>query len=179
MKGTIFLLVLILSGISLSTKNILPPKPYALLNPPKDITIAVGPVKEKGNQKKGKKPQLWFQVVKTLPNPVIRKNSPGAENIPGGFEGGSSVKLTIDGKSEYHFFTHAYPRLDWSLCKLDHWGSPDAVNFHQAGVVLENYRDEKAAMNHIYCSPIPYYDEKSERWCLIYCEFVHSTTWDG
>jgi hypothetical protein len=137
------------------------------------------PAKENENRGEGKKIRLRLQVVKTLPNPVIHKNSPGAEKIPGGFEGGSSVKVTIDGKPEYHFISHAYPKLDWSLCKLDHWVSPDAVNFHHAGVVLENYRDEKAGMNHIFCSPIPYYDEKSERWYLVYCEFVHSTTWTG
>ncbi len=63
----------------------------------------------------GRMPRLRLQVVKTLPNPVIHKNSPGADKIPGGFEGGSSVKLTVDGKSEYHFFSHSYPKLDWSL----------------------------------------------------------------
>jgi hypothetical protein len=46
----------------------------------------------------GKTWRLRLQIVKTLPKPVIHKDSPGAEKIPGGFEGGSSVKVTIDGK---------------------------------------------------------------------------------
>ena len=51
--------------------------------------------------------RLRLKVVTTLPQPVIGRNTPGTEMIPGGFEGGSSVKVTIDGKSQYHFFAQS------------------------------------------------------------------------
>ncbi len=142
-----------------------------------EVTPAGGPARENGSQTEGKKPQLRLQVVKTWPNPVIGKNSPGAETIPGGFEGGNSVKITINGKPEYHFFAHSYPELDWSQSQLDHWVSGDGVGFRHVGVLLRNYRDEQAGMNHIFTAPIPYYDEEQKRWHLFYGEFVNHTTW--
>lgn len=123
--------------------------------------------------------RLRMEVVRSLPTPVIGKDTPGMESIPGGFEGGSSVKVMVNGKPEYHLFAHGYPRLDWSQSRLEHWVSPDGVNFRRASVLQENFRDEKAGMNHIFCSPVPFYDEKSERWNLIYCEFVAESTWTG
>lgn len=127
----------------------------------------------------GQSHRLRLEVVRTLPVPVIGKDTPGAETIPGGFEGGSSVKVMVDGKPEYHFFSHGYPKLDWSQSRLEHWMSSDGVNFRRVGVLLENYRDEKAGMNHIFCAPIPFYDDKSERWHLVFCEFVGPSTWTG
>ena len=123
--------------------------------------------------------RLRLEVVRTLPVPVIGKDTPGAAEIPGGFEGGSSVKVVADGKPEYHFFSHGYPKLDWSQSRLEHWVSSDGLKFRRASVLLENYRDEKAGMNHIFCAPIPFYNDKSERWHLVYCEFVGPSTWTG
>ncbi|MFM8984365.1 MAG: SGNH/GDSL hydrolase family protein, partial [Spartobacteria bacterium] len=127
----------------------------------------------------GKSHRLRMEVVRALPVPVIGKDTPGMESIPGGFEGGSSVKVMVNGKPEYHLFAHGYPRLDWSQSRLEHWVSPDGANFRRASVLQENFRDEKAGMNHIFCSPVPFYDEKSERWNLIFCEFVAESTWTG
>jgi hypothetical protein len=46
--------------------------------------------------------RLRMEVVSSLPVPVIGKDTPGMESIPGGFEGGSSVKVMVNGKPEYH-----------------------------------------------------------------------------
>ncbi len=138
-------------------------------------SVAETPAKERRSEEK--RARLRLQVIKTLPNPVIHKNSPGAEKIPGGFEGGSSVKVTMDGKPEYHFFAHSYPKLDWSQSQLDHWVSGDGTTFRHAGVLLKNYRDKQAGLNHIYCAPVPFYDEKEARWYLFYGEFVNGVTW--
>ena len=47
-----------------------------------EVTPAGGPARENGSQTEGKKPQLRLQVVKTWPNPVIGKNSPGGRDDP-------------------------------------------------------------------------------------------------
>ena len=42
--------------------------------------------------------KLKIEVVRTSPEPVIGKDTPGAESIPGGFEGGTTVKVKIGDK---------------------------------------------------------------------------------
>ncbi len=124
-----------------------------------------------------KSPRLRLQVVRTLPEPVIGKNSPGAENIPGGFEGGNSVKVVIDGKPEYHFFAHSYPTLGWGRSQLDHWVSVDGQRFRHAGVLLQDSKEAATGMKHIYTAPIPFFHEKENRWHLSYGEFVIKDDW--
>jgi len=115
--------------------------------------------------------RLQLKVVKTLAQPVIGRNTPGAEKIPGGFEGGNTVKVTIDGKPEYHFFAHSYPKLDWSQSQLDHWVSGDGLNWRHQGVLQAPYKDEQTGLYHIFCAPIPFYDEQDGRWYLFYGDF--------
>lgn len=128
-------------------------------------------------QNNGKKMQLRLQVIETLPDPVIWKTNSGAENITGGFEGGSSVKVIINGKPEYHFFAHSYPKLDWSESQLDHWVSKDGKEFQHKGVLLKNYRDSQTGLKHIFCAPIPFYVKKDKRWYLCYGEFISDASW--
>ena len=141
------------------------------------LLLVGAPVYAKENSTRPKTKRLRLQVLKTLPHPVIDKNTPGADKIPGGFECGNTVKVTIDGKPEYHFFAHSYPKLDWSQSRLDHWVSPDGVKWRHAGVLLKNYRDDRAGVNHIFTAPIPFYDKEKARWYLFYGEFVHKKTW--
>ena len=115
--------------------------------------------------------RLQLKVVKTLAQPVIDRNMPGAEKIPGGFVGGNTVKVTIDDKPEYHFFAHSYPKLDWSQSQLDHWVSGDGLDWRHQGVLLAPYKDEHTGPYHIFCAPIPFYDEQVGRWYLYYGDF--------
>ncbi len=92
--------------------------------------------------------------------------------MPGGFEGGTSVKVLVNGKPQYHFFAHCYPTLGWGRSQLDHWVSDDGHRFRHVAVMLEDFEDQPAGLKHIYTAPIPFFHEKEDRWYLSYGEFV-------
>lgn len=118
--------------------------------------------------------RLRLQVLKSLPQPVIGRNTPGAERIPGGFEAGTTVKVTVDGKSEYHLFSHSYQTLDWSRSQADHWSSEDGLKWQHAGALLTPYTDEKTGMFCTYGHPTPFYVETEKRWHMFYSIFRNS-----
>ena len=123
----------------------------------------------------GQTARLKLEVVNTVAEPIIGKKTPGAEKIPGGFEGGNSVKVVIDGKAQYHFFSHSYPGLGWHRSQLDHWVSDDGRQFRHAGVLQEDFEDKAAGERHIFTAPIPFYVDQENRWYLSYGEFVGKT----
>jgi hypothetical protein len=133
---------------------------------------AVGGAAEQAAIAKNKTPRLRLEVLRTLPDPVIGKETTGAERIPGGFEGGNSVKVVIGGKSQYHFFAHSYPTLGWARSQLDHWMSDDGRQFRHVGVMRADYEDKATGVKHIFTAPIPFFAEKEDRWYLSYGEFV-------
>ena len=102
-------------------------------------------------------PRLKLVVVNTLPYPVINSKTPGAEDIPGGFEGGNTVKVTVRGKSEYHLFAHSYQTLDWSHCQLDHWVSSDGLQWRHDQVLVPPYTDKATGLWTLSCSPMPFF----------------------
>lgn len=124
-------------------------------------------------QAHGQTPRLRLEVVNTLPEPVIGKGTPGAEKFPGGFEGGTSMKVIENGKAQYHFMAHAYPGLGWHRSQLDHWVSDDGLQFRHAGPMLEDF--QAAGMKHIFTAPVPFYVEADKRWYLSYGEFADKT----
>lgn len=128
----------------------------------------------------GQTARLKLEVINTLPKPVISKETPGAEKIPGGFEGGSSARVLIDGKPQYHFFAHSYPGLTWHRSQLDHWVSDDGRQFRHARVLQEDHDDKAAGKKYVYTAPVPFYVEEEKRWYLSYGEFAGSIgkSWD-
>jgi hypothetical protein len=46
--------------------------------------------------------RLYLELVNTEAAPVIGASHPDAKDIPAGFEAGTTVKVTIHGKSAYH-----------------------------------------------------------------------------
>ena len=117
-------------------------------------------------------PRLKLVVVKTLPYPVINSKTPGAEDIPGGFEGGNTVKVTVRGKSEYHLFAHSYQTLDWSHCQLDHWVSSDGLQWRHDQVLVPPYTDKATGLWTLSCSPMPFFDKEADRWQIYYALFA-------
>ena len=117
-------------------------------------------------------PRLKLVVVKTLPYPVINSKTPGAEEIPGGFEGGNTVKVTVRGKSEYHLFAHSYETLDWSHCRLDHWVSADGLHWRHDQVLVPPYTDKETGLWTLSCSPRPFFDTEADRWQIHYALFA-------
>jgi hypothetical protein len=52
-----------------------------------------------------KSTRFSLELVKTEPVPVIGPQHSDAQDIPAGFEAGTTVKVTISGKSAYHMVT--------------------------------------------------------------------------
>jgi hypothetical protein len=88
--------------------------------------------------------KLKLEVVRTLPEPVIGKDTPGAEAIRGGFEGGTTVKVKIGDKTQYHLFSSGMENLDWSKFHLEHWISDDGNRFQRKDVCLERLKHRDA-----------------------------------
>jgi hypothetical protein len=55
-------------------------------------------------------PEVRVTVLEADAAPVINSSLRDAANIPGGFEGGNTVR--VDGV--YHLFAHSYPTTGWS-----------------------------------------------------------------
>jgi hypothetical protein len=124
---------------------------------------------------KRESPRLKLDVVKTLPQAVINSKTPGADDMPGGFEGGDTVKVTVGGETEYHLFAHSYETLDWSHSRLDHWVSRDGLQWRHPGPLLRPYTDEKTGLWNMFCSPMPFFDTATDRWLLFYVWFAKET----
>ncbi len=139
--------------------------------------VAHGGMAEQTSGAGGKSPRLRLEVVHTLPNPVIGRETPGAGQLLGGFEGGNSLKIVVGGRSHYHLFAQSYPLLDWSRCGLDHWVSDDGRAFRHAGMLLEDFLDEATGERHIFTMPMPFFYEPEQRWYLSYGEFVSKDSW--
>lgn len=118
--------------------------------------------------------RLRLQVLRALPEPVIDSRTTGAEQIPGGFEAGTTVKVTIGGKPEYHFFSHSYQTLDWSRSQADHWVSRDGTKWQHGGALLTPHADEKTGMWCTYGHPTPFYVEGEKQWYMFYSTFRDS-----
>lgn len=118
--------------------------------------------------------RIRIKVVKTLARPVIGKDTPGAEKIPGGFEAGTTVKVTIDGKPEYHLFSHSYQTLDWSRSQADHWLSWDGVKWEHGGVLLAPRTEEKTGLFLTYGHPTPFFVQEQNQWYMSYSVFRNS-----
>jgi hypothetical protein len=75
--------------------------------------------------------RLRLQVLATYPVPVIDSAHADAKDIPGGFECGNTVKVTVNGKSVYHLFATTMEGLRekvWSYDRLEHWASGDGIH---------------------------------------------------
>lgn len=142
------------------------------------VTVMLPGLAAEGEENAGSPPdRLRLEVVRTLAEPVISAKTPGTESIPGGFECGTSVKVAVDGKPQYHFFAHNWPRLDWSRSQLDHWISDDGEKFRHAGVLLPDTKADAQGIRHIYTAPIPFFHEQENRWYLFYGDYAVTVTW--
>jgi hypothetical protein len=123
--------------------------------------------------------KLKLEVVRTLPDPVIGKNAPGAEAIRGGFEGGTTVKVKIGDKTQYHLFSSGMDNLDWSSFHLEHWISDDGTQFQRKDVLLDDYTDKETGLKHLFLSPYPFFSDSDNRWYVIFMEYVVKKSWSG
>lgn len=82
-----------------------------------------------------------FTIVGGADEPVVSEGMPGTENILGGFEAGSAVKVN----GIYHMFPTeragepgAHMHYDRVKTKIGHWTSPDAKTWTRQSTILES-----------------------------------------
>lgn len=122
-----------------------------------------------------------FALVEQYPVPVIQKDSPGAEGIGYGFEGGRVIKLV----GTYHLFTtENLPGHMWVKTRLAHWSSTDRIHWKRVSTLYESSgdftgRDPRASL----WAPMPVYNDGEGRWNLFYvayrCAPSTKTEWRG
>jgi hypothetical protein len=115
--------------------------------------------------------RLRLHVLSTYPVPVIDSTHPDAKDIPGGFECGSTVKVTIHGKTEYHLFATTMEALHekvWSYDRLEHWASDDGIHFHRAKILFRPHYDKETGLWIMTSSQLPYYDTLQNRWYIYF-----------
>ena len=123
------------------------------------------PRKEKGSTR------LRLQVVKTLAEPVIDLTSPDARDIPGGFETGNTLKLTINGRAEYHMVTTTMETTGsnkWSHQRMEHWVTADSLHWHRHRVLYRPHIDPETGLWILTSSQFPYYDPTRNRWVIYF-----------
>lgn len=108
-------------------------------------------------------------LVEANPEPVLTVDSPGAEDVKYGFEGGRVVKVG----ATYHLFTSEMAGDPvWVKMRLAHWTSPDGVQWTRQSTLFESSgnfdgADPRAA----YWSPLPVFDEDAGRWNLFFVAY--------
>jgi hypothetical protein len=113
--------------------------------------------------------ELKLALVRQEENPVITINSPGAEGIKLGFEGGCVIKL----QDTYHLFTSEM--MDRPLgvkMRLGYWTSGDRLHWKRTSTLYESSaeyagKDPRAAL----WAPMAIYDDREERWNLFYVAY--------
>lgn len=118
--------------------------------------------------------RLRLQVLNTHPVQVIDSLHPDARDIPGGFECGSTVKVTVGGTTAYHMFATTMEGVRekvWSYDRLEHWVSRDGLQWKRAKVLFRPHHDSLTGLWLISASHLPYFDTLQNRW-YIYFNFL-------
>ena len=124
-----------------------------------------------------------FEIIGGPDQPVIDEGMPGTEDIQGGFEGGTCVKVG----NTYHMFpteragekgTGAYH--DRVKTRIGHWESNDAIHWKRVGTIFQasgNYAiaEEDNPMNDRRAAIWSYnavFNEKEDRWYGYYLTYT-------
>ena len=117
--------------------------------------------------------RLQLELVKTEPAPVIGVNHPDAKDIPAGFEAGTTVKVTIDGKSAYHLIstTMETTEMRWANMRTEHWISEDGNTWKRHKIIFRPGTNPETGLWELTAGPYIFFDEKAARW-FIYFDFL-------
>ena len=124
-----------------------------------------------------------FEIIGGPDQPVIDEGMPGTEDIQGGFEGGTCVKVG----NTYHMFpteragekgTGSYH--DRVKTRIGHWESTDAIHWKRVGTIFQasgNYAiaEEDNPMNDRRAAIWSYnavFNEKEDRWYGYYLTYT-------
>ncbi len=118
--------------------------------------------------------RLQLELVNTEPVPVIGVNHPDAKDIPAGFEAGTTVKVTIDGKSAYHMVSttmETFGTTRWANMRTEHWISEDGNTWRRHRILFYPGKNPETGMWELTGSPFFFFDEKAYRW-FVYFNFM-------
>jgi len=131
--------------------------------------LAAGTCAQTNADRENPRTRLRLLVLTTYPVPVIDSAHADAKDIPGGFECGSTVKVTVNGKTEYHLFATTMEGLRekvWSYDRLEHWASGDGIHWNRAKVLFRPHRDEETGLWLMTSSQLPYFDTLQNKWYI-------------
>jgi hypothetical protein len=110
-------------------------------------------------------------LVESYPGPVLTINSPGAEGVTYGFEGGQVIKL----ENTYHLITVEFiqnpidPTAYYTRTNIAHWISTNRINWERVGTLLASTGNRSGTdPRSVYGGPMPVYNEQLQRWELFY-----------
>ena len=115
--------------------------------------------------------RLRLHVVRTLANPVIDLANPDAHDIPGGFETGNTLKLTIKGRSQYHMVTTTMETTGgnkWTHQRMEHWVSDNGLQWRRHSVLYRPHADPETGLWILTSSQFPYFDLTRNRWVIYF-----------
>jgi len=102
---------------------------------------------------------------------VITVNSPGAEGVTYGFEGGQVIKIG----GTYHLITAEFiqnpldPTAFYTRTNIAHWTSTNRVDWQRVGTLLASTGDRSGAdPRAVYAGPMPVYNAQMGRWEIFY-----------
>jgi hypothetical protein len=114
------------------------------------------------------KTRLRLELIKTEPLPVIDASNPDAKETPGGFEAGSTVKLSIDGVTAYHMISTTMETSGWAHMRTEHWVSEDGFKWRRQNVLFRPHFDAETGLWILTGSPFPFYDTRDDRWYVYF-----------
>ncbi len=111
-----------------------------------------------------------LRLVKAYPDPVITVESPGAEGIKYGFEGGRAFKIG----DTYHLITtesSGEPRF--VKTRLGYWTSRDRIHWKRVSTLFESNANQSGRDLHASLwGPMLIYNPKEDRWELFYVGYL-------
>jgi hypothetical protein len=129
------------------------------------------------------KSKLYLELIKTESFPVIDSLNPDSKEIPGGFEAGSTVKLTIKGETAYHMISTTMETVGkkrWDHLRTEHWVSKDGFNWHRHSKLFDPHFDAVTGLWILTGSPFPWFDSIENKWYIYfnYMAFNGIKTWN-
>jgi hypothetical protein len=115
--------------------------------------------------------RLRLQVVSTLVDPVIDQANPDTHDIPGGFETGNTLKLTIHGRTGYHMVATTMETTGsskWTHQRMEHWVSADSLHWRRERVLYRPHVDPATGLWILTSSQFPYFDQTRNRWVIYF-----------
>jgi len=116
----------------------------------------------------GQKTRLHLELIKTEPLPVIDSSNTDSKDIPGGFEAGSTVKLSIDGITMYHMISTTMETVGWTQMRTEHWVSEDGFKWRRQNTLFHPHSDSETGLWILTGSPFPFYDSIDNKWYVYF-----------